>query len=81
MFRRSEKIWKYYPKSVLALSHEEALYLNEFLLKVRHTSYYISLMEIIDLQRYRLIRKKNIIRRMLTMDFDKQKFLFLFNKN
>ncbi|KAA5536623.1 hypothetical protein F0919_02840 [Taibaiella lutea] len=81
MFRRSEKIWKYYPKSVLALSHEEALYLNEFLLKVRHTKYYINLMEIIDLQRYRLIRKRNIIQRMLTMDFDKQKFLFLFNKN
>jgi hypothetical protein len=81
MFRRSEKIWKYYPKSVLALSHEEALYLNEFLSKVRHTKYYISLMEIIDLQRYRLIRKKNIIQRMLTMDFDKQKFLFVLNKN
>jgi len=81
MFRRSEKIWKYYPKSVLALSHDEALYLSQFLSKIRHTRHYISLMEIIDLQRYRLIRKKNMIQRMLAMDFDRQKFLFIFNKN
>lgn len=81
MFRRSEKIWKYYPKSVLALSHDEALYLSHFLAKVRHTKHYINLIEIIDLQRYRLIRKKNIIQRILNMDFDRQKFLFLFNKN
>lgn len=81
MFRRSEKTWKYYPQSILALSREDALYLNHFLIKVRHTKHYINLMEIIDLQRYRLIRKTNIIQRILNMDFDKQKFLFLFNKN
>ena len=81
MLRRNETIWKYYPQSILALSKEEALQLKQFLTKVRHTKQYINLMEIIDLQRYRLIRKTNLIQRLLSMDFDKQKFLFLFNKN
>ena len=81
MFSRSEKIWKYYPQSILSLSREDAAYLNLFLIKMRRARHYINLLEIIDLQRYRLIRKTNIIQRMLSMDFDKQKFLFLFNKN
>lgn len=81
MFRRSEKTWKYYPQNILALSREEAMYLRQFLSKVNYTKHYLSLMEIIDLQRYRLIRKRNVILRMLSMDIDKQKFLFPLNKN
>jgi len=81
MFSRSEKIWRYYPQSILSLSREDAAYLNLFLIRMRHTRHYINLLEIIDLQRYRLIRKTNVIQRLLSMEFDKQKFLFLFNKN
>lgn len=79
MFGRSEKIWKQYPQNITAVNNKEALYLLHYLSYVRITQCHIRLTEIIDLQRYRIIRKKHLVSRMLA-DRDRL-FLFPVNKN
>lgn len=81
MFGRSEKIWKQYPQNIVAINNHEALYLSHYISYVRMSKCYLSLIEIIDLQHYRLIQKKHMIQRMLSHSCDEQLFLFPFNKN
>jgi hypothetical protein len=81
MFPRREKIWKYFPLNILAIDHREALYLNQFLMHVRYTKRYLSLMEVLDFQRYRIIKKRALIDRILSLPLNKSDFLFPFNKN
>ncbi|WP_118972719.1 hypothetical protein [Taibaiella koreensis] len=79
MFGRSEKIWKQYPQNITAVNNKEALYLLHYLSYVRITKCHLGLTEIIDLQRYRIIRKKQQVHRLLA---EKDKlFLFPVNKN
>jgi hypothetical protein len=81
MFPRREKIWKYFPLNVLATDHREALYLNHFLMHVRHTKKYLAAMEILDFQRYRIIKKENLVNRFLSLSADQCDFIFPFVKN
>lgn len=81
MFRRSEKIWKYFPQNILASNKTDASRLNQFLLHINHTKGYLYFMEILDFQRYRLIRKKSLISKVLSLPENKMTFLFPFYKN
>lgn len=65
----------------MAVSKDEAYKFNCFMKKVSSSKYYLNLIEIIDLQRYRLVTKKNVISRMLSLDMDRKRFLFPFYKN
>jgi len=81
MFRRGERLWKKYPQDITAASNEEALYLLHYLSYVRNSRCYLQLMEIIDLHRYRIIRNRNKIGRILSAQERKQHFLFPVVKN
>ena len=74
MFGRSEKIWKRYPQHITAVNNKEAMYLLHYLSYVRITRCYLSLTEIIDLQRYRIIRKKHLISSLLSAPAKEQLF-------
>lgn len=81
MFRRSEQIWKQYPQQITAVNYKEAMYLLHYISYVRITKCHLALTEIIDLQRYRLVRKRHQIGRLLSLPERERQFLFLVNKN
>jgi hypothetical protein len=81
MFGRSEQIWKQYPQHITAVSNREAVYLLHYISYVRITKCHLGLIEIIDLQRYRVIRKKQQVGKLLSLPDDKRLFLFPVNKN
>lgn len=81
MFGRREKIWKHYPQDITAINNQEAVYILHFMSFVRMTRSYLHLTEIIDLQRYRLVRKKAQVQKLLARDAQDRIFLFTVNKN
>jgi hypothetical protein len=81
MFGRSEKIWKQYPQNIAAISNREALYLLHYMAYVEITKGYLNVTEILDVQRYRVIRKKNKISKALSLTEKERLFLFPVNKN
>jgi hypothetical protein len=81
MFRRSEQIWKQYPQNITAVNNKEAVYLLHYISYVRITRCHLALVEIIDLQRYRIVRKKNQVGKLLSLPENKRLFLFPVNKN
>jgi hypothetical protein len=81
MFRRSEQIWKQYPQNITAVNNKEAVYLLHYISYVRITRCHLSLVEIIDLQRYRIVRQKNQVSKLLSLPEKKRLFLFPVNKN
>ncbi len=81
MFGRREQIWKRYPQQITAVSNKEAVYLLHYLSYVRITRCHLALIEVVDLQRYRLIRKKHQISRLLSRPEKERLFLFPLYKN
>lgn len=81
MFRRSEQIWKQYPQHITAVSNKEAVYLLHYISYLRITRCHLALIEIVDLQRYRLIRKRHQISKFLSLPEKERLFLFPVNKN
>jgi len=81
MFPRREKVWKYFPLNILATDHKEALYLNHFLMHVRYTKQYLSAMEILDFQHYKIVKKAHLINRILSNLSKQSDFIFPFTKN
>lgn len=81
MFPRKERTWKQYPQNVTAVNKQEALYLLHYITYVHITRSYLNLTEIIDLQGYRIIRKKSTISRLLARPQDRDSFIFPINKN
>lgn len=82
MYPRSERIWKQYTQNISAISHQEALYLLHYLTFVHITRNYLHLTEIIDLQRYRIIKDKKKVYKLLSRPLqDSESFLFPVNKN
>lgn len=81
MFGRREKIWKHYPQDITAINNQEAIYILHYISFVRITRSYLHLTEIVDLQRYRLVKKKAQVLKMLSLDQGDSAFLFPVNKN
>lgn len=81
MFPRKERTWKQYPQNVTAVNKQEALYLLHYITYVHITRSYLNLTEIIDLQGYRIIRKKSTISRLLARPQERDSFIFPINKN
>ncbi len=81
MFRRSEQIWKQYPQNITAVNNKEAVYLLHYISYVRITRCHLPLIEVIDLQHYRIVRKKNLVGKLLSLPEKKRLFLFPVNKN
>ncbi len=82
MYSHSKGIWKQYTRNIAAVNHQEALYLLHYLTFMQITRNYLQLTEIVDLQRYRLIKDKKKIHRILLQNPKEiSSFLFPINKN
>lgn len=81
MFGRSEQIWEKFPGPVIARDRREALYLVYFLSQVRSGRCHLPATEIIDLQRYRIIRNKGKVASLLRLPERERIFLFPIIKN
>jgi hypothetical protein len=82
MFRRSERIWKQYTQHTSAVNVAEAIYLLHYFSLLELNCSYFSLIEIIDVQRYRIVRNKDKVYQMLLLPDNKQPaFQFPFHKN
>lgn len=81
MHYRDEKIWLHFPQDIIASGGNEASYLAWFLRWTYVSRTYLRCLEVIDLQRYRLVTRKNKIYSIIRDDRADQAFIFIVNKN
>ena len=81
MHYRSEKIWLHFPQDIIASGGNDANYLAWFLRWTYVSRTYLRYLEVVDLQRYRLISRKNKIYNIIRSNPADQAFLFIVNKN
>lgn len=81
MHYRDEKIWLHFPQDIIASGGNEANYLAWFLRWTCVSRTYLRYLEVIDLQRYRLITRRNKIYSIIRNDRSDQAFIFIINKN
>lgn len=81
MFFRKEKFWEYFYPEVLACNEEDAtlLYLFLKLQQIERTD--IDTFEVIDIRRYRLVKKKHKVAEFLKRKPAEMSFIFPVNKN
>ena len=81
MYFRKEKYWLCYPHDILAINYQEAAYIAKFLRIVQMNRTYYDSFEIIDIRKYRLVKKRKQVAAMLKLAPFEQYFLFPVNKN
>lgn len=80
MWSRKHEIWKRYHEDVLAMDNYDAFFLSAY---IRHANLHridAHVTEVIDLQRYRLIRKPGLVRSALR-EKKHEPFIFFFSLN
>lgn len=77
---REDKTWLHYVKNIIAADVSSAVFLAYYLRRSGVTRDYLSCLEIIDLQRYRLIRKPVKIKTAL-QERANIPFIFVVGKN
>lgn len=80
MWSGKDKIWSRYNKDILAADSDAALYLRQYLRKVRTKRLYIATIEVIDLQRYKVYKSSVKVKRCLNERLDIP-FVFAHYKN
>ena len=81
MFFRKEKIWEHFHHDILASYEEDATMLYVFLKMQQINRTDIESFEVIDVQRYRLIKKKHKVAEILKRHSSEMCFIFPVNKN
>jgi hypothetical protein len=81
MFRGKAHIWQQYEQDILAVNSKEAAYMLYYLSFVRMSRCYLKIMEVADLQRYKLLRKPAQIKNFLLLNPQEKAFMFLLHKN
>lgn len=81
MHRRSAQVWFQFPGYITAVNREEAVYVQAFCHAVNGTRLYLYYMEVLDIQRYRVVRKPEAMLRLLTLPSRDQYFIFPFYLN
>lgn len=81
MYPKKIKYWRYFDKDILSGTREDAIRLEAFLNRVRVSRTHLDTMEIIDLQKYRLVRQPHKIAALLRLAPAEQAFLFPVNLN
>ena len=81
MYFKGERTWKRYPLQISAINNQSAIYLLHYISHVRTSACYLNLVEIIDLQRYKIIRKKRTIKKLLDQPEIDDHFVFPVFKN
>ena len=80
MWGKSNKVWVKYQRNVLATDVYSAVFLTAFLRHSETLKLYSWQMEVIDLQRYKLIKKPIRVQR-IVKNKDREPFVFVVGKN
>jgi hypothetical protein len=80
MWSGQDKVWLHYIKDIMAADVYSAVFLASYLRYTSMSKSYIATMEIIDLQKYKIITQKNKVRKALKERKDVP-FVFPFYKN
>ena len=54
---RENKVWRHYPDDIIASDGQSARVLASYIKRVRQNSSYISYLEVVDLQKYKVIKQ------------------------
>jgi hypothetical protein len=76
MYPKKIKYWRYFDKDILSETRGNAIQLEAFLKWVGINRAHLGSMEIIDLQKYRLVKQNNKIAALLRLAPAEQMFLF-----
>lgn len=77
---RGDQVWLHYVKNIIAADVSSAVFLASYLKYTETTRSFVSSMEVLDLQKYKVIRQENKIRMALRHGLD-EPFVFLVGKN
>jgi hypothetical protein len=80
MWSRKNKVWMHYLHDIIAADVASGVFLAQFLRRLRMTRDYVHSMEIIDLQRYKVIKKPSRVKAAIN-DLKSESFVFLISKN
>lgn len=81
MIEGNERVYNKFTQQVIAVNYAEALFLKRFVLECFFSKYHLNSTEIIDIQQYRLVKKKNKINDLLKLPENQRLFLFPVNIN
>ena len=77
---QEENIWLHYVKNIMAADLSSAVFLASFLRSINMTKSYVTALEVIDLQKYKVIKSKNKVRAALGTA-GQTPFVFVTGKN
>lgn len=80
MWGKKDKVWMHYIHDIIASDVASGVFLAHFLRQVRITRDYINSLEIVDLQRYRMIRKPAKVLAAIGLS-QESSFVFVISKN
>ena len=80
MWSRKNKVWMHYLHDIIAADLASGVFLAHFMRRLRITRKFIDPLEVIDLQRYRIIKKPAKINAILN-DLQDESFVFVIGKN
>lgn len=81
MYSKKQKFWRKYHDNIVSTSFGDALFLSDFLKQCRMNEMHLHTFEIIDVRRYRIIKRKYKIEDVLRLQPSELTFLFPVNKN
>lgn len=81
MYSKKVKYWLYYPHNIIALNYKEEAFLLQYLSVIKKNSRYYESFEVIDIRKYRLIKKREQVVTIIQLPSFEQYFLFPVNKN
>ncbi|MBS1782820.1 MAG: hypothetical protein JSS78_07125 [Bacteroidetes bacterium] len=80
MWKKDNKVWLQWEDNILATDVFEGVFLAAFLQHVKQQRLYTFQLEIIDLQRYKILTKPKIVYQAIR-ERAKEPFVFIFGKN
>ncbi len=80
MWSKKDKVWMHYIHDIIATDVASGVFLAHFLRQARLVRSYAPALEIVDLQRYRIIRKANKVLSLLP-EVNTKSFVFVIGKN
>ena len=77
---QEENIWLHYVKNIIAADVPSAVFLSKYLGRININKSYCTALEVVDLQKYRVIKKKDKVRAVLS-NIKRPPFIFIVGKN
>lgn len=81
MYFKKEKYWKCFGEDTLAVYHGDAQFLRRFLKQATLSKSYLKSYEVVDVQKYRLVKSQRKVAALLKLKPAEQYFIFPVNLN